>query len=374
MKIAFVLENILGHATHAANLKQVVARQRDIEPLYIDLSMEMRDHHWLFKIPRYGPLFHLSWTLRCGFEAKRRLRRQVKKLDVIFYHTQITASASRKLMKKCPGVLSLDAAPYSDTYYEPWDSEERRIRKRRFYKRLFHQAAHLVAWSQWAKANLEKNYELPPEKITVIPPGVDTQKFHPPALPQGQATRGGDGKVRILFVGGEFRRKGGGWLSRWAQSTAQKNWELHIVTRDTLSSRRTLIPHLFVHNNLHNNSDDLVALYQQCDIFAFPTRQENLGLVAIEAMACGLPVVITDVCATNEVVTDGQSGFLIGLDDRDRFFQRLDQLVVDASLRQRMGAQARAEAEERFDADKNYARLLELLRAQARGGTANVQR
>ena len=104
MKIAFVLENILGHATHAANLKQVVARQNDIEPLYIDLSMEMRDHHWLFKIPKYGPLFHLSWTLRCGFEAKRQLRRQVKKLDVIFYHTQITASASRKLMKKCPGV------------------------------------------------------------------------------------------------------------------------------------------------------------------------------------------------------------------------------------------------------------------------------
>lgn len=366
MKIAFVLENILGHATHATNLKKVIAHPSDIIPHYVDLSMEMRDYHWLFKIPKYGRYFHLSWTLRCGFEAKRQLRRQAKKMDVIFFHTQITATASRKLMKKRPCVLSLDAAPYSETYYEPWDNEERRIRKRRFYKRLFDHAAHLVAWSQWAKDNLEKYYELPSEKITVIPPGVDTQKFCPPALPEGQSTRGGDGIVRILFVGGEFRRKGGGWLSRWAQSTKQENWELHLVTRDKLSSRRSRIPNVFVHNDLQNNSDDLIALYQKCDIFAFPTRQENLGLVAIEAMACGLPVVITDVCATGEVVTDGQSGFLIDPSNRALFFKRLDELVENTELRHRLGRQARTEAVERFDADKNYTRLLDLLRSQSR--------
>ncbi len=367
MNIAFVLENILGHTTHAANLKKVIAQQSEIAPFYIDLSMNMRDHHWLFKIPKYGPYFHLSWTLRCGFEAKRQLRRQVKKMDVIFFHTQITACASRKLMRKRPCVLSLDAAPYSDTYYEPWDSEERRIRKRRFYKRLFSNAAHLVAWSQWAKDNLEKYYELPSEKITVIPPGVDTQKFCPPVLPEGQTTRGGDGIVRILFVGGEFRRKGGDWLSRWAQSTKHKNWELHLVTHDQLSSRRSQIPNVFIHNDLQNNSDDLIALYQKCDVFAFPTRQENLGLVAIEAMACGMPVVITDTCATNEVVIDGYSGFLIDLNDREQFFKRLDELIVDTDLRHRLGRQARADALKRFNADKNYAQLLDLLRSQSRG-------
>jgi glycosyltransferase involved in cell wall biosynthesis len=366
MKIAFVLENILGHTTHAANLKQVVARQNDIEPVYIDLDMEMRDHHWLFKVPRYGPLFRLSWTLRCGFEAKRQLKRQLKKLDVIFYHTQITASASRKLMKKRPGVLSLDAAPYSETYYEPWDSEERRIRKRRFYKKLFKQAAHLVAWSQWAKDNLEKYYELPPKKITVIPPGVDLQKFRPPTLPEGQTTRSGDDIVRVLFVGGEFHRKGGAWLSRWAQSTQLKNWELHIVTRDRLSARRYRIPNVFIHNDLQNNSEKLITLYQKCDVFAFPTRQENLGLVAIEAMACGLPVVITDVCATSEVVEDGHSGFLVDPQNRSQFFERLDELVGDTALRHHMGGQARTRATERFCADKNYVQLLELLRSQAR--------
>ena len=365
----------MGHVAHAQQLKRVAAKRADITPLYFDLAYDTADSHWIFKIPKYGPLFHLSWALRCGLGAKRRLKPHVKNLEVVYFHTQVTASASLRMMKKRPCVISLDSAPYTQTYYEPWDSEERRVRKRRYYKRIFNACAHLITWSQWAKNNLQSAYEIAPEKITVIPPGVDTGQFRPAdrspdngSNPGGSTpgTRGGDGMVRVLFVGGEFHRKGGSWLTRWAASTAHRNWELHIVTRDKLSARRRALPNVFVHGDLQSGSEKLIALYQKCDLFALPTREENFGIVAIEALATGLPVVITDVNATSEIVRDGETGFLIAPGDRTAFCARLDELAGDEKLRARLGAAAREDATARFDADKNYGRLLDLLKAQKR--------
>lgn len=372
MKIAFVLENVMGHLAHAHQLKRVVAGRADIQPLYLDMTYDMADSHWIFKFPRIGPLLYLSWALRCGLSAKQRLAAHRRDFEMVYFHTQVTASASLRLMKKRPCVVSLDAAPYTQTYYEPWDSEERRQRKRRYYRRIFNASAHLVTWSQWAKNNLQNAYGIAPEKITVIAPGVDTRQFRPAeervsATASGAstpATRGGDGIVRVLFVGGEFHRKGGGWLSRWAQSTPHRNWELHLVTRDSLSPRRQSLPHVFVHRDLQAGSDELIALYQKCDVFAFPTREENFGIVAVEALATGLPVVVTDVNATREIVRDGETGFLFAPGDRAAFFQLLNTLVGDAELRRRQSLAARADALARFDADKNYGRLLDLLTAQ----------
>jgi glycosyltransferase involved in cell wall biosynthesis len=371
MNIAFVLENVMGHVTHAQQLKRVVKGRPDITPLYLDLTYDMADSHWIFKVPKIGPLLHLSWALRCGLNTKRRLAPHHNDFEVAYFHTQVTASASLRLMKKRPCVVSLDAAPYTQTYYEPWDSEEKRMRKRRYYKRIFTACAHLITWSQWAKNNLENAYGIASEKITVIAPGIDTQQFRPAeknavtnATGSTPDTRGGDGIVRVLFVGGEFHRKGGSLLTRWAGSTPHRNRELHIVTRDKLSARRRALPNVFVHNNLQSGSEELIALYQKCDIFALPTREENFGIVAIEALATGLPVVITDVNATSEIVRDGQTGFLVAPKNRAAFCARLEELVSDASLRARMSAAARKDALARFDADKNYGQLLDLLKAQ----------
>ena len=82
--------------------------------------------------------------------------------------------------------------------------------------------------------------------------------------------------------------------------------------------------------------------YLQSSLFVLPSRYEGFGLVLIEAMACGLPVVSFD-CENGprNIIRDGQNGFLVQAFDVDAFAERLLTLIRDDELRKKMGAEAR---------------------------------
>lgn len=90
---------------------------------------------------------------------------------------------------------------------------------------------------------------------------------------------------------------------------------------------------------------DLAAAYASADVFAFPSTTETLGLVALESMASGVPVVGADAGGIPFVVDDGRTGYLVPPGDADALTDRLRRLVTDPQLRARMGAAARADAE-----------------------------
>ena len=138
-------------------------------------------------------------------------------------------------------------------------------------------------------------------------------------------------------------------------------WELHLVTRDQVPDT----PNVVVHRGLTPNSPELVRLYQRCDAFVLPTRADCFSLVAMEAMSCGLPVVISRLGGIPEIVGDGVTGFLLEPDDYGSLALRLDQLASDADLRRRMGEAALARARERFDCRVNLGRVLDVLKAAA---------
>ena len=286
-------------------------------------------------------------------------------LDALFVHTQVPAMLIPDLLRRIPSVVSLDATPRQyDDLGEHYDhrTASRPVErlKEAVHQLCFRRAVNLVTWSEWTKADLVEHYRVPAEKVVVIPPGVDLSQWLPSANPpvqQGQAA------TRVLFVGGDFARKGGFVLLeavRYLQARDVKV-EVDIVTRDEITPE----PSVRVHHGLIANSPALVDLYRRADVFCLPTRADCLGIAFAEAGALGVPAVATDVGGVGEVVRDGESGLLVPVDDAVGLADAIDRLAADPGLRRRLGEGARRVVLERYDASANAAQLVELLRQAA---------
>ena len=97
---------------------------------------------------------------------------------------------------------------------------------------------------------------------------------------------------------------------------------------------------------------DMPALLRSLDILALPSRVEGFGLVVAEASAAGVPCVRTASGGHGETTRDGETGFVIPVDDLDALLERLERLISDAALRRRLGIAARQYALNHFDLDR----------------------
>jgi glycosyltransferase involved in cell wall biosynthesis len=106
---------------------------------------------------------------------------------------------------------------------------------------------------------------------------------------------------------------------------------------------------------------DMAAFYSSGDVFAFPGIRESLGMVYLEAQACGLPVVAFKNGGIPEVVQDKKTGFLVPMYDGPLFFQAIKDLLQDPELRHRMGNAAMEYIRAFHDRNQNYKTLETLL-------------
>ena len=177
------------------------------------------------------------------------------------------------------------------------------------------------------------------EKIRVIPYGADAQRFTPPAQP-----RRGDGPMRLLFVGQIGERKGISHLLNAYRVFQKPDTELHLVG-NFVTGREVYAPYHDLFRHTPNVAQkQLPALMHAADVFVFPTLVEGMPMVVLEAMACGLPVIVTPN-GPGDVVRDGVDGFIIPPNDPDALVDRLERLYADPQLRLEMGQNARRQAE-----------------------------
>lgn len=361
-EFGFLLEQALGHVTHAKNLLTNVA-----------LDPEVRPHWGLIEFETTGiagriPVYRSNWTVRAGVRAYRevaRMNRQTR-LDALFFHTQVPAILAQRWLRKIPGIVSLDATPiqYDElgTFYKheqgPASLENL---KWRLNRDCFRSARRLVAWSEWTKLGLVRDYEVPADKITVIPPGVNAQDWRRPTPRVPHAN-----PVKILFVGGDLERKGGLVLLEAFRALRHLGLELHLVTKD----RPAPEPGVFVYNGLQANSQPLKDLYHSCDIFALPTFGDTFAMVLSEAGAAGMAIISTKMAAIPEFVRDGETGLTIPAGDAAALTQALRDLVTNPALRMSLGEGAMAHVARHYDAPTNAGRLLDLLKAEANAARA----
>ncbi|SDK79208.1 Glycosyltransferase involved in cell wall bisynthesis [Franzmannia pantelleriensis] len=106
---------------------------------------------------------------------------------------------------------------------------------------------------------------------------------------------------------------------------------------------------------------DMPAVMNSIDVLVILSRQEGMGLVIVEAMAAGKPVIGTRAGGIPEVVVDGETGILVEGDDDAALLDAITTLCGDAELRERMGRAGRARAEAHFDRRKQHRRVIELM-------------
>src|SRR5262245_11146376 len=203
-RVAFVLEQTLGHVTHADNLIRLVGSDERIRAEFVPIDFDV-DPNWK-RVPGHG-----NWTVRAGLRARRAVRElsRGQRLDALFVHTQVPATLMPDVLQRVPSVVSLDATPtqydeLGDHYAHATGSERVERLKWRLHRACFARADRLITWSQWANDSLVADYDVPPQKVVVIPPGVDTHRW---AAADRQVHERGDGApVRVLFVGGDLAR------------------------------------------------------------------------------------------------------------------------------------------------------------------------
>ncbi len=209
-------------------------------------------------------------------------------------------------------------------------------------------AATFVGVSEGVAEEVRVHYPKLADRVVSIPNGVDTEAFAP-----GRRTEEArvlrerleipDDRLVAAFVGSEWERKGLEALIRALPLTA--GWDVVVAGSGDEKRYLELANSLGVGGALHwlGISRDVQLVYELADVLVFPSSYEAFSLVTLEAAASGLPILATPVNGIGELLTDGESGFLISQDPRT-IAQRLGQLAADPALRVRMGRAARRSA------------------------------
>lgn len=294
------------------------------------------------------------------------------RLDVLWTHEMravLPYVLTKGRRQRVPVVFTTDStsaqmAAFGDHYAKAATKTLRATVRDAVDTRALCHATVVNPWSEWAARGLVRDHGIPRHKIHVIPPGIDLERW-----PMVEREHERSERLRLLFVGGDFERKGGAVLLDIFSAQFAGKAELHVVTREPVAPR----PGVHIYSDLGPNDPRLSALYAACDIFVLPTYADCFSLASLEAMASGLPVITTTVGGIPEIVADGQSGFLIEPRDGAALAERIRLLLGSSELRTHMGREGRHIVETRFDAARTTAAMLDLLISLARRPDASYQ-
>jgi glycosyltransferase involved in cell wall biosynthesis len=213
--------------------------------------------------------------------------------------------------------------------------------------------------SHYVRRQLEAE-GVPPDNIAVERYGVDPLMFQP--LMNDNMDLTGRAVVRCLYVGQISHRKGIALLVEAARRLRRigftgKTIEFRLI--GPLVSREVL-------NRAPDNvrwlrtlgHDQIAAEMRKAQMFVLPSLDDAYPLVTLEAMASGLPVIVSDHAGTSEIIVNGQDGIVIPAGNVDSLVQAIAQLAVDSELRRTMGEAARRRSEAETDWDAYGKRVL----------------
>jgi glycosyltransferase involved in cell wall biosynthesis len=175
-----------------------------------------------------------------------------------------------------------------------------------------------------------------------VPGGVDVERFR-----YSEPPRKGDQDAKYIFMSGRVAdvRKGLPVLRQAADILREERDDFKVwVTHDDITMNDEVVEVIGWHKH-----DELAEICTRADICVAPSLwAEPFGMVAVEAMACGRPIVASRVGGLADSVVDGETGFLVPPDDPAALADKLRVLLDDYELRLEMGRRGRARVEEKF--------------------------
>ncbi len=214
----------------------------------------------------------------------------------------------------------------------------------------------LTAVSKFLKRETVRDFTVPEERVEVIPNFIDTAVYRPRLVPSHRATLAPDGEKIVMHIS-NFRavKRAEDVVSVFAKLTAKQPSRLVLVgdgpERPRVLMRaeelgvRDRVMFLGKHTSVHE-------VLSCADLFLLPSASESFGLVALEAMACGAPVVASNVGGLPEVIEHGTSGYMFDVGDIDAMAEAGLRIMGDDEHWRSLSEAGRALAEERFSSER----------------------
>lgn len=209
---------------------------------------------------------------------------------------------------------------------------------------------------------------LPETRLSYVAPGIRPEEFRfDPDARKNLRQAWNTGNEPVILSAAMFRpgvkAQGLTWVIRSCAKLHQQGVKFHLVIAGEGREQKRIAA---LANDLLPGKirfagkiprNEMYQFYSAGDLFVFPGIRESLGMVYLEAQACGLPVVAFDNGGIPEVVRTGETGILVPLFSSDRFAEAIHQLIADKKLRRQMGNNAERYVREQHDLDQNYQKV-----------------
>jgi phosphatidyl-myo-inositol alpha-mannosyltransferase len=355
MKIALVSPydfaypgGVTEHVSHLA--EQFLARGHEVhiiapssddesEP---DASVEMPVHRIgrVVSIPANGSVARITLSLRSYLQAKRLL--QAEQFDLIHLH--------EPMMPALPlTVLRHSGATNVGTFHAFRNTPLAYFYGKPILQPFFRKLHGHIAVSNAAREFVGEYF---PADYRIIPNGIDFPRFNTRYPPLEELS---DGRPTVLFVGRLEKRKGLRFLLRAWPLVLKRQPEARLVVvgrgRPLEGYKRFAARQGWAPTDVtfagYVSAEDLPRYYQACDVFCAPnTGQESFGIVLLEAMAAGAPIVASDIPGYRDVVTTGEEGILVERQNPGALADGLCRLLGSPELRASMRRTGQIKARE----------------------------
>lgn len=252
-----------------------------------------------------------------------------------------------------PYVLCLKGILADELRYESGRERWRLALLALLERRNARRAGVVVVPSRYSRDVAIRRYGLDPDRVRVVPEGIDPDEWagHSEGAVEPAARHTRRAEVTILSVARQYRRKNTATLLRAFRDVrrARPEARLRVVGGGPELARLRRLSRELGLEGVHflgelPEAADVRREYHDADVFCLPSLQEGFGIVFLEAMAAGLPIVASSAGAIPEVVPDGRVGRLVDPADPQALAGALLLLATDGELRSRMGAAGRRHA------------------------------
>src|SRR6266540_3867999 len=234
------------------------------------------------------------------------------------------------------------------------DGEYRR-KVRDIERLLVDQSDQIICCSNYMFDHVQRELGAVNAKIHVIPNGVEVSKFQNPGEPHLIQRRPSEDGKTILYVGRIVREKGVFTLLEALEELLERRRDFSLVLagegplKEDLAKealRRKLGDRVTITGFVDERT--LVSLYNSCDVFVLPSHYEPFGMVALEAMASRIPVVVSDVGGLSEIVEDGITGLKVPASDPRALAEGILRVLDDPELSERLKENAYRAVQNRY--------------------------
>jgi glycosyltransferase involved in cell wall biosynthesis len=315
-----------------------------------------QDHRW-FKFPGGVNIHYVPFSMfmagidrifsKLGFEdyevnCLNRMAKEIPPSDIVIATYCMTAFAAHR--------CGTNNKVYHIQHYEPLffaDPVMQRAAEQTYMLPL-----KKIANCSWLKSKLDR-YD---DKITVIPPGIDLEVFHSEQIDRQ------DQDFRIVALGRSLPWKGLSDLFEGLKLVRNEIPKLRLIMYGDEPQINAPVPYEYV---AHPNDETLARLYSSADVVVTPSWYESFPLPPLEAMACGLPVVVSDFPSNREWISPGINGCLAPIGDAQAFSSAIIEVLERENNARDMKEANLLTVRQKADWNKNSEILIEIYNLSA---------